>query len=275
MLTVITKQQFDNYIDYAYSLALDITKSSYPTYTDNIKTKSDFVDMSLRGFGQDNEILLFTHGGVVYGWVQYFWQQDTKYLQLQSFLIDNYVDIAISQFDKYIADNFGGYEVYMGFAPDNTHACCYLDKTCRVIEHSYNHVLHFCKYKLSHSKQLTKISKDNFALFASMHDSVTDTYWTSSRLQDNLDKFYIYVAVHNDKAVGYIYYNIAGGMAEIYGAQYDNATTLQLLLSQALDNCAMLGAQHMCYLATSEQCDMLSRLGFDLISKYYCYYKQY
>ncbi len=277
MLTKITKQQFDSCIDYAYSLALDITKSSYPTFTDNIKTKSDFVDMSLRGLEGDNEILLFTHNGTVHGWVQVFWEEDNRYLQLQAFLIDNYIDIAITQLDKYIADNFVGYEVYMGFAPDNKQACSYLSKSYKLIEHSYNHVLHFSNCKLSpcHDVPLTKIDRDNFHLFASMHDSVADTYWTSSRLQDNLDKFYIYVAMACNKPVGYIYYNIAGGMAEIYGVQYDNTTTLQLLLSCALYNCAVLGAEHMCYLATAEQSDVLVQLGFDFISQYYCFCKQY
>ncbi len=275
MLTKITKQQFDSYIDYAYDLALDTTKSSYPTFLDGIKTKSDFVDMSLCGFGDCNEILLFSHNGTVHGWVQIFWEEDNRYLQLQSFLIDKHTDKAISQLDEYIADNFGGYRVYMGFAPDNKQACSYLSKNYRLIEHSHNHVLHFSNYTVSNNMSLTKIDRDNFHLFASMHYSVTDTYWTSSRLQDNLDKFYIYVAIESDKPVGYIYYNVTGGMAEVYGVQYDNTTTLQLLLYQALDNCALLGAEHICYLATAEQGDMLKQLGFDFISQYYCFSRQY
>ena len=60
MLTELNRKNFDKYADWAYSLALDISRSSYPTYTDGIKTKQDFIDTALKSYSNDNsQILLF------------------------------------------------------------------------------------------------------------------------------------------------------------------------------------------------------------------------
>ena len=48
MLRVLEEKNFDQYIDFVYSLALDQTKSVYPTYTDGIKTKGDFIARASR-----------------------------------------------------------------------------------------------------------------------------------------------------------------------------------------------------------------------------------
>lgn len=39
MLRKLEEKEINNYIDFAYTLALDITKSSYPTFTDGVKSK--------------------------------------------------------------------------------------------------------------------------------------------------------------------------------------------------------------------------------------------
>ena len=38
MLRLCSKEEFDQYVDFAYDLALDVTKSGYPTYCDGVKT---------------------------------------------------------------------------------------------------------------------------------------------------------------------------------------------------------------------------------------------
>ncbi len=37
-----TKEQVEKYLDFSYGLALDPTRSGYPTYTDGVKTKENF-----------------------------------------------------------------------------------------------------------------------------------------------------------------------------------------------------------------------------------------
>ena len=50
MLRAISESEFDRYIDFAYELALDLTRSGYPTYTDGMLGM-----LSL--FGVDNDAL--------------------------------------------------------------------------------------------------------------------------------------------------------------------------------------------------------------------------
>ena len=68
MLRLCTENEFDRYIDFAYSLAMDPAKSGYPTYCDGIKTKTMFVDRTLEAFERETEqLLLFEHKGEVGG----------------------------------------------------------------------------------------------------------------------------------------------------------------------------------------------------------------
>ena len=43
MLRKCTEQEYKEYADFAYGLALDQSKSGYPTYCDGIKTKEMFT----------------------------------------------------------------------------------------------------------------------------------------------------------------------------------------------------------------------------------------
>jgi len=44
MLIEPTKEQVEKYLDFCYGLALDPTRSGYPTYTDGVKTREYFED---------------------------------------------------------------------------------------------------------------------------------------------------------------------------------------------------------------------------------------
>lgn len=68
MLKKLQERDFDRYVDFAYELALDMTKSGYPTYADGIKTKDDFITRARRAFSRDTEgILLFERDGTTAG----------------------------------------------------------------------------------------------------------------------------------------------------------------------------------------------------------------
>lgn len=60
VLRICTESEYKKYAEYVYSLALDQSKSGYPTYCDGIKTKAMFLDRSEKAFSRDTEeILLF------------------------------------------------------------------------------------------------------------------------------------------------------------------------------------------------------------------------
>lgn len=43
MLQVLEKKDFDQYINMAYEISSDLSRTSFPVYTDGVKTKEDFV----------------------------------------------------------------------------------------------------------------------------------------------------------------------------------------------------------------------------------------
>lgn len=60
MLKPCAKNEFDQYVDFAYELATDAEKSAYPTYCDGIKTKEMFIERLLKAYERETEeILLF------------------------------------------------------------------------------------------------------------------------------------------------------------------------------------------------------------------------
>ena len=68
MLTSLERKDFEKYVDWAYSLALDRTRSCYPTYSDGIKTKQNFIDNACKSLESDtSEILLFADKDKVLG----------------------------------------------------------------------------------------------------------------------------------------------------------------------------------------------------------------
>ena len=75
MLVKTAKEDIEQYMDFAYSLALDQTKSGYPLWSDGVSTKEEFVDYVWKSYrNEDREILLFVIDGAVEGWIQFFYQ---------------------------------------------------------------------------------------------------------------------------------------------------------------------------------------------------------
>jgi len=89
MLKRIPENEAGRYIDPAYELALDQTRSAYPTYADGIKTKDEFAASFLEAAGGENdELLLFEQDGKTAGFDSVLLQSRTEhYLQLVMFSI--------------------------------------------------------------------------------------------------------------------------------------------------------------------------------------------
>lgn len=50
MLRKLNEDEYKQYLDFAYELALDLTRSCYPTYADGLKTREDFDQAAARAF---------------------------------------------------------------------------------------------------------------------------------------------------------------------------------------------------------------------------------
>lgn len=197
MLKKLQEQDFDRYVDFAYQLALDMTKSGYPTYDDGIKTKDDFVARARESFSTDNEeILLFEQNGATAGWIHYFYLPEDRYLDTCAFCIASGMKEALNEFIAFAREHFPGSELYLGFPGENTEAAAVLEAggfDC--IEESYNNAIDFEGYVLQPEDEgILPITRENYELFSALHSQTDyDMYWNSARILEAIDRWMIYV----------------------------------------------------------------------------------
>lgn len=275
MLKRITENEFNQYIDFAYNLAMNKEKCSYPVYYDGIKTKDDFYKDEKESFkSKTSEILLFIHNNNVEGWINYYFINEDKYIQISSFSINNYTSLALDEFITYINNKFIGYELYLGFPEDNVEAINYLNLKAELIEEAYNNVLLIDNFKKDNlNNNIIKIDKNNYHYFAKLHID-KDLYWTSERIYDDLNNWIIYLKLENNKPLSTIFAtNMEDDAYEIFGyyLEDNNKDSLKELINALIVD----SKANIKYIVLFEELDenqkILLKIGFNLIGKYKCF----
>ena len=73
MLVKATVEDIEKYGEFVYQIALDRSKSGYPTYTDGTKTKEEFLKSARDSVQQEeSELLLYFSEDNMEGWLEYF-----------------------------------------------------------------------------------------------------------------------------------------------------------------------------------------------------------
>ena len=266
-----------SYAEYAYSLALDLTKSSFPTYCDGIKTKEDFIRIAT-GEEPGAEVLLFEQERVK-GWIHYYRIREENYIGFYAFCVEENVEDAIDAFLEYIGGQYPEDQIDFGFPKENEAAIRHLRKRGFTVgEESAVYVLHLDAYTVrEESESVRTVNADNWKLFQSLHDADADMYWNSERLyrayfSEGRSRWRLFLACQNGEARGNIYYTRDGNMAEIFGIDrkenvFDEATE-QALLIRALNEMKAEGAAHVVYFAEQREETVLTELGFQHITDY-------
>lgn len=279
MLKKLEEQDFDRYVEFAYELALDMTKSGYPTYADGIKTKDEFVDRAREAYyAQNDEILLFERDGAVAGWIHYFYLPEDRYVDTCAFCIAEGTEEALAEFIDFAREHFPGSELYLGFPRENREAVAALEAGgYECIEESYNDAVDFADYVLCpENAGILAITRENYSFFAALHSQTDcDMYWNTARILDAIDRWRIYVYLRNGKAAGAIYFMDDKIMPEIFGVDFPegayDSEVYQALLTAALNEGKRSGAKHMIFFNEKEaQADALS-CGFRCIGEYMCF----
>ncbi len=275
MLKKINEKEFDEYINFAYELAMNKEKCSYPIFYDGIKTKKVFFDIEKESFkSKDSEILLYIENNNVEGWINYYYIEDDKYIQLTTFSIKKNTNIALKEFIQYINNKFHDYELYLGFPLDNKEAISYLSTKAELIESSYNNVLHLNDIKLlSNNKNIIKINRDNYHYFKEIHTD-TNLYWTEDKIYNDLDNWNIYVKVLNNSPVSAIFAtNADKDILEIFGyyLEKDNKDSLKELIENLISNSYVNKKYIIFFEDNSENEIEILNIGFKCIGKYLCY----
>lgn len=282
MLRVCTVQEYTALVDNMYDLALDRSKSGYPSYCDGIKTKEMFLERSKRAFSEkEEELLLFEYNGTVEGWIHYFWLPEDRYLSTVSFLVRSHTAQALKEFLEMARGKFGGYELYLGYSAENTEAVSFLSASgFELIEKSNNNTAFLREYTaLPDGEDVLRITKENFEWFRPLHSQAEeDMYWNSDRIYAALDRWIIFVRLRNGEPMGSVYFlNTDTDWYEIFGVDMkDNsfdAETFRILLKAALNAAKERGGKYMTFFCEDEAQAAVEEAGFKPMDRYVCYKK--
>ena len=286
MLKSINKKDFDKYLDFAYSLALDQKTSSYPTYTDGIKTKEDFTVHAKRGLNKKNHhILLFEYEKEIIGWIHYYVLEDDKLIAFEAFNIQHHSQIAFDEFINYITPKYKNYKIHFGFPEVNCSATSYLKtREFNLIEKSYVNILKLKNYTAKEeAENIIPVDKNNFTEFKKLHDNCGNMYWNSERLYEKIinpnekSKWYIYLYYQNQKLTGNIYFICINDFMEIFGIDYAdkkfNPVIFRNLTIKALNKAKEINVLHLYFFADKNEHCILQDLGFNHIGNYELYEK--
>lgn len=277
MLRIPTATEFEEYSERAYVLALDPSRSSFPSYADGIKTKEDFLAIAKRGFESENEeIYIFEHGGEMRGWIHFYVLTEDKYIGIEAFETDGFEKEQFADFVALLKEKYTGYEVTAGFPSQNERAVsAAIENGFEIIEESAVNILFFSDYEpQSESGRVEPLTKKNLAVFAKLHDKV-EMYWNTKRLTEAYfdgDKWRIYLTEKNGKAAA-IYFVFAGNIAEIFGLDFSDGfdgTAAEELLTAALNEAKKnVSAKAMYWFTEDErETELAKRFGAEKFTDY-------
>lgn len=280
MLRALRQNEFDCHVDFAYALAMDLTKSVYPTYADGIKTREDFVGRARKAFDRENEeILLFEDCGEILGWIHYFVWKEDDYVSFCAFNVKRNAEQAIDEFMEYVSEKCHGCTLYFGLPAQNSAVISHLEKLGFLKEsEDYVDVLFFDGYgPVEEESGMIKVSKENYEEFRKLHQARDgDMYWNCQRIYEDLDRWHIYLRYRAGAAIGAIYYCFyENGMMEIFGVDYGDGyfdeDTFRTLLVKALNEGKRDGVKSLTFFNSEQEHPVVSELDFTHISKYVLY----
>ena len=279
MLKKPTASEVEAYLDFAYSLALNPSRSGYPTYTDGIKTKADFLECCRYGLtNPDRLVLLYLREERVCGWIQTLIEPESRYQEANIFNISEGYGDALAEFIDYCHDNYPGYRLCFGIPGENREAIDYFTAhgwPCE--ERSYNDVLCFDDYTpLPEKKGIVRVTRENYAIFRTLHESVQgEMYWNADQIYDALDRWNIWMLERDGKAQAAIYVRDSGILMEIYGVDYLGGhyqkEAFSALVIKALNACKEAGKKHMVFFNDDETQADIRKLGFRCVGEYRMY----
>ena len=276
MLVKPSIEEINTYKEFAYRLSQDLTKSSFPTYLDGIKTKEDFMRIIDRAINSDDtEILFYKEDDVVVGWIQYYWIVDDKYLGFEIFNIERNIANAIDEFLAYIKNIFNDYQIFFRFPFENTDAISHLNDLGYIkSEESDVFTLDMKKYEIKEEdKNIVEVNKDNYNDFKLLHDEHQDMYWNSDRLYSAIlgkteNKWHMFLYYEDNKPIGNIYFTYIRNMMEVYGIDIvGDKDIAEPLLIKALNKTKEDGIEYMTIFTGGYESEIARKIGLNYICK--------
>ena len=277
MLVKATREDIARYMDFAYSLAMDQTRSGYPLWSDGVSTKAQFVDRVWKSYeSADRDLLLFVADGTVEGWIQFFYWAEDRYLQTNGFLIRRDTEQALTEFLEYAHAHFAGYDLYLGFPRRNTDAISALQKRdCRLIQEAYHDIYIFDGSDIqAETDGIVRVTESNFSEFRKLHQTDPETYWNSERIFQALHEWSIYLLYRENTVAGYVCARNGDIVSLGYRDNVFDKSAYKALVTVILRDVQAAGYKHLIFFNDEESQSAALELGFSCVSEYVLYIKR-
>jgi len=227
---------------------------------------------------KERDILLMYDKDKLIGFTAFFWIPEDKYLQLIRgiYALNNY-DLVASNFLNYFKENFRDYKMYTNNAKEHlNYNNFFLSKDFEQLEDAQLYKLEDYSNGFFSSKidYLNQTNED--AIYLYMNKFIDeDTYWTTERLKNNLDKFII--LGYFDKTIkGYIEAQIyKDNSIEICGLEAESKkikSELMSALSKISDEKGF--SSIFLYSERKDEIDIAKELNYKYYDSNICFMKQ-
>lgn len=240
MIKVLEKQALDEAVDFAWKLCDKMETRSY-TLFENREAMEHKFQWSLE---QDEwELIACYHDNVLKGVASYFLIPRDSYAQTTGFYVHD--EHAAHEILDFLEHKLAQYSMHIGIPAENTMAASALEsRGYSVEERSYDMRCDMQDFNPASPKHnIVRVDEDLFPQYAEFHDRhFRDFYWNSARLAEQLEDWYIFVALEGSQITGSIFCRLSGSEdGEIFGAY---ATTPEMAtglitsaMSQLLEVC--------------------------------------
>lgn len=275
MLRLACTDELDTLIAAFWPVALDLTHSSYPTYTDGVKTREDLAEDVHRSRRADwGEVLVYVHEGAVNG-LLVIDVVDEEFVSLRICLTHAYQPECLAEALAYIAQKHPGKTLWLGFAPDNADMLAFAQANgFTLLDDTVNWNIALAAWRpVQPDLPVLPVKRENYTAFRALWTD-DDMYWNADRIEAALDRWMLFVTADGHGSVACM---DEGTMLEIFGFQYRDGydeVVHRALMTACLNAAKAHGAQHLTYFSDPEEAAVMQSLRFRRVSDYRCYEKK-
>lgn len=275
MLRPVCLEELDVLIDAFWPVALDLTRSTYPTYTDGVKTRADFAETIRRAHQADwGEVLVHVCDGAVNGLLVTD-EADDVYVSLHVCLTHVHQPECLAETLAYLCAKHPGKTLWLGFAPENTEMLAFAEAMgFRLLDDSVNWNIALDAWNPQESELSSlPVTHGNYAAFRALWTDA-DMYWNADRISAALEQWTLFITADGRGAVACM---DEGVMLEIFGFQYRDGydeAVHRALLTACLNSAKANGAKYLTYFSAPEEAAVMQSQGFRRVSDYRCYEKK-
>ena len=272
MLRAVREEELDGLIDAFWPFALDLKQSTYPTYTDGVKTRGEFAETIRRAFWEDwGEVLVHVLDGADNG-LLVIDVADDEFVSLHVCLTRAQQPECLGEVLAYLRGKHAGKMLWLGFAPENAEMLAFAEtQGFRLLDDSVNWNIALADWQPCVPElAVMPVSGENFGAFRILWTD-EDMYWNAERIEAALNRWMLFVTADGRGAVACM---DEGTMLEIFGFQYASgydADVHRSLMATCLNAAKAKGAGYLTYFSDRSEAAAMRSLGFRRVSDYRCY----